>query len=96
MSEVGNLRDVSVTLDGSGLATLAANANRQILIIFNGSAHDVQVNIAGGTAGVAGATAMVTLKASGASPPLQFDHWVPQNAITFKGTAADVICALEA
>ena len=47
MSQVGDLRDVSVTLDVSGLGTLAANANRQVLFIANGAGHDVGVSLTG-------------------------------------------------
>lgn len=98
MSQIGNIRDKSVTLDGSGLGTLAANGNRQFLYIQNSSAHDVQVSLSGipiASIGGAGTTGTVTLKALAASFAIQLDEWVPQNAVTFKGTAGDIIGVFE-
>lgn len=96
MSQIGNFRDISVTLDVSGNGTIAQNGDRQFLFIQNGSAHDITVNLAGGTAGAAGTAGNVTLKALAASNPLQFDCYAPQNAIKLKGTAADIVCVFEA
>lgn len=85
------LTDASITnATGASQALLAANANRQSLLIANEGSTSWTINPLGGTA-AAGAAGCITLHPGDSwtpSPP-------PSNAITGIGTAAAVLTILE-
>lgn len=78
-------------LSGSSQTLMAANANREVLIIQNIAANSMGVNLSGGTAAI-GTAGTITLPA-GAS--LTFDNSPPVGAITIIGTANDDVTAFE-
>lgn len=92
MSGRGNFRDKSITsLSGASQTLTAALGNRQFLLIVNTGNANIGVNLAGGTAAFGG-TGTITIVANGS---LLLDHFVPQNAVTVIGTAAQPVCCIE-
>lgn len=90
---VFSIADCSIaSLSGSSQTAVAANSQRKYLLIFNNGNANVGVNLAGGTAAIAGA-GTVTL---GSLASIEYNgSAVPQGAVTVIGTAAQPIVCLE-
>ena len=86
--------DKSITsLTGSSQTLTGYNVARRILIIQNTGTANVGINLAGGTAAVAG-TGTLTLAAN--SAPMILDEEPPQNAVTVIGTSGQPVACIEA
>lgn len=88
----GLLTDRTITsLSGASQALLAANGQRNYLLIENTGNANVGINLVGGTAIIGGA-GTVTLTPNGS---LEFVNWIPQGAITVIGTSGQALACLE-
>jgi len=84
--------DKSITsLSGSSQSALAANPQRQLLVIQNTGNANVGINLVGGTAAIAG-TGTITLAPQGS---MTFDITIPLGAVNVIGTAGQPLLVLE-
>lgn len=91
MNQGNLLQDRSnASLSGSSQTLLPEEAARRLLIIHNPNAtNSIAVNMTGGTAAL-NTAGSITIPAG---KMVQFDEWVPTNAITVIGTSGeDVTC----
>lgn len=88
-----NLADCSISsLSGSSQTAVAANSNRQYLMLFNSGANTAYVNLAGGTAASSGASSVAL--GVGSSVVISGQQ-VATNKVTVTGTAAQPFTCYE-
>lgn len=81
------------SLTGASQSLMVANAKRKYLLIMNGSANNIGVNLLGGTAVIGGADTITLVPGGSYERDAGF---APQNAITIIGTSTNTIAAFEA
>lgn len=88
-----NLVDCSISsLSGSSQQIVAANPNRQYLMLFNSGANTAYVNLTGGTAASSGASSVAL--GVGASVVISGQQ-IATNKVTITGTAAQPFTCYE-